>query len=61
MSVMSNQNFTMYSVREAGTNRGNVFHPAGVPLNNRVGLIVIVLLQKEVGGESDLNKLIKLQ
>ena len=34
---------------------------AGVPLNSRVAPVVIVLLQKKVGGESGLKKVIKLQ
>ena len=36
-----------------------VSRPAGVPLNSRVGLVVII--RKEVGGESGLKKLIELQ
>ena len=37
-----------------------VSRPAGVPLNSRVGPVVIVLLRKRVGGESGLKKLIEL-
>ena len=60
MSVMSNQSISMNGVKEARSNSGEVFRPAGVPLNSRVGSVVIVLLRKKVGGESGLEKLIEL-
>ena len=50
----------MNGVKEARSNSGEVFRPAGVPLNSRVGSVVIVLLRKKVGGESGLEKLIEL-
>ena len=34
--------------------------PPGVPQNSRVGPVVFIPLQKEVGGESGLKKLIEL-
>ena len=37
-----------------------VSRPAGVPLNSRVDSVVIVLLRREVGGESGFKKLIEL-
>ena len=37
-----------------------VFRLACVPLNGRFGPVVIVLLGKEVGGESGLKELIEL-
>ena len=60
MSGMSNQGCAMNDIKGAGTNSSEGLSSEGVPLNNRVGSVVIVLLRKEVGGESGLKKLIKL-
>ena len=63
MTVMSNQSFEMNSVKEAGSNSGEGLFP-GRCLAEQPGVyhctIVIVLLWKEVGGESGLKKLIEL-
>ena len=60
MSAMSNQRISIHGMREARNKVVKVSRPAGVPLSNRVGPIVIVLLRKEVGGESGLKKLFQL-
>ena len=60
MSVMSNQSFSVNGVKEAGTNSGEGLSPGMCPIKQQGGPVVIVLLQKEVGSESGLNKLIEL-
>ena len=63
MTVMSNQSFEMNSVKKAGSNSGEGLSPGRCP-TEQPGVyhcaIVIVLLWKEVGGESGLKKLIEL-
>ena len=60
MSVMSNQSISMNGVKEARTNSGEGLSPSRCPTEQQGGPVLIILLQKEVGEESDLKKLIKL-
>ena len=53
MSVIANQNLSMNRVKETETNGGECFSLG------RVAPVVIVLLQREIGGESGLKKLIE--
>ena len=59
MSVMSNQSISMNGVRRLEPTVVKFSHPAGIPLNRRIGMVAIALLRKELGEESGLKKLIE--
>ena len=59
MSVMSNQSFSMNSMKKAGTNSGEGVLPGSSP-TEQDSRFVLVLLRKEIGESTGLKKLIEL-